>query len=437
MKAEQYRELITHISVPDGLNDRVLSAARREASAPRRQQRQPLLRAAVCTACALALVLGTVRFVPQPKDTSETGSAPLPQLTYSFGLSAYAAELGTNILPNANGGLALLSSSGVWDPLQGDFTGCLFQVTGEAIEKVTLSVDRGGLYRSETRTNLTEEAVQALLKAEENGELVGSIYGTDEDAPKNAEVMTVLGQTVTVDYDPAASYGFWVPPEELPKEADDLRQTMWSGIDIFDGAHLTVEVTFTDGETQSQTYTLSTGRLRLNRYENGIWTVLPQLAGDEEPFVYGIYAASETACRWLQWPVQGSSTISLSNPYGARTNPGGQGETVHNGIDIPAEAGSAVLAAADGTVTETGFDAEQGNYLIIDHGDGLTTLYAACQNVEAAKGDTVQAGDPIAAVGSTGRSTGAHLHLEVRQDGQTQDPVAYFSADVRETLRMG
>lgn len=185
MKAEQYRELMTHISVPDGLNDRVLSAARREASASQRQPRRPLLRAAVCTVCALALVLGTVRFVPQPK------------------------------------------------------------------------------------------------------------------------------------------------------EADDLRQTMWSG------------------------------------------------------------------------------------------------------IDIPAEAGSKVLAAADGTVTETGFDVERGNYLIIDHGDGLTTLYAACQNVEAAKGDTVQAGEPIAAVGSTGRSTGAHLHLEVRQDGQAQDPVAYFSADVRETLRMG
>lgn len=64
-----------------------------------------------------------------------------------------------------------------------------------------------------------------------------------------------------------------------------------------------------------------------------------------------------------------------------------------------------MLAAADGTVTETGFDTERGNYLMIDHGDGLTTLYAACSKVDVNEGDPVKAGTPIAAVGSTGRST--------------------------------
>ena len=276
-----------------------------------------------------------------------------------------------------------------------------------------------------------------LWQAEENGELVCSVYGADEGAPMNADVMTALGSNITVDYDPSASYGFWVPPEELPTASDDMKQDTWDSIDTFDGAHLTVEATFLDGKTESRTYTLSTGRLRLDRYENGTWTVLPQLAGDEEAYVYGIYAVSEEESRWFQWPVEGSNTISLSNPFGARWNPGGQGKTVHNGIDIPAERGTPVLAAADGTVTETGFDTERGNYLMIDHGDGLATLYAACSKVDVNEGDPVKAGTPIAAVGSTGRSTGPHLHFEVRQDGVPQNPTVYFDADVRSTLRMG
>ena len=310
-------------------------------------------------------------------------------------------------------------------------------MTGENLQKVTLSVDRGGLYRSETRKALSNDEVQALWQAEENGELVCSVYGADEGAPMNADVMTALGSDVTVDYDSSASYGFWVPPEELPTASDDMKQDTWDSIDTFNGAHLTVEATFLDGKTESRTYTLSTGRLRLDRYENGTWTVLPQLAGDEEAYVYGIYAVSEEESRWFQWPVEGSNTISLSNPFGARWNPGGQGKTVHNGIDIPAERGTPVLAAADGTVTETGFDTERGNYLMIDHGDGLTTLYAACSKVDVNEGDPVKAGTPIAAVGSTGRSTGPHLHFEVRQDGAPQNPMAYFDADVRSTLRMG
>lgn len=329
-----YHDLMEQISVPGGLNDRVLQAVRQEAAGVGTRRKRTALRAAVCAACALALVLGTVRLAP--RSAEEPG---LPQLTYSFGLTAYAADIGETIVPNANGGLALRSGTGIWDPLQGYFTGCLFQVTGENLQKVTLSVDRGGLYRSETRKALSNDEAQALWQAEENGELVCSVYGADEGAPMNADVMTALGSDVTVDYDPSASYGFWVPPEELPTASGDMKQDTWDSIDTFDGAHLTVEATFLDGKTESRTYTLSTGRLRLDRYENGTWTVLPQLAGDEEAYVYGIYAVSEEESRWFQWPVEGSNTISLSNPFGARWNPGGQGKTVHNGIDIPAERG--------------------------------------------------------------------------------------------------
>ena len=414
-----YRKLMEQIGVPKELESRVLSAARRQA-APRTAPRRigQLLRGAVCAACALALVLGTVRLAPRE------GAA----LDYAFGLTAYAAETGETVLPNANGALALTSGTGIASEETGHYTGCLFQVTGEGIETVSLSVDRGGLYRSETRTGLTDGEVRRLFQQQERGELVCDVYGEDENAPMNAEVMTALGAGVTERFDPEVRYGFWVPAYEADPDAD-LRQAAWDSIDTFDGAKLTVTVTFADGGEQSKTYTLSTGRLRVEYGEDGTRTMLPQLAGDEEPFVYGVYAASETESRWLQWPVQDSRTVWKGNSYGIING------KLHSGIDIPADQGAVILAAADGTVTEVGFDRERGNYLVLDHGGGLTTLYAHCRNVDVKEGDMVKTGEMVGAVGSTGMSTGPHLHFEVRQDGEAQNPVVYFDSEIRETLR--
>ena len=429
-----YRKLMEDISVPEELETKVLWAARRqraEAGDTRRQAKgrwRPVLRGAVCAACALALVLGTVHLRPVGKSGEEPGSTPVMTLDYAFGLTAYAAETGETVRPNANGGLAFDSSSGMASEEIGHYTGCLFRVTGEGIRTVSLTVDRGGLYRSETRTGLTTEEVRKLWQVEEAGGPVCDVYGEDEDGPMNAEVMTALGASVTEDYDPEVRYGFWVPKYHEDPDAD-LRQAAWASIDTFDSTRLTVTVTFADGGKQSKTYTLSTGRLRVEYGEDGTRTMLPQLAGDDEPSVYGVYAASETESRWLRWPVQDSRTVWKGNPYGIING------KAHNGIDIPADQGAVILAAADGAVTEVGFDPEKGNYLVLDHGDGLTTLYAHCRNVDVEKGDTVKAGEMVAAVGSTGMSTGPHLHFEVRQDGEAQNPVAYFDSEVRDTLR--
>ena len=429
-----YRKLMQDISVPKELETKVLWAARQqntEQAAPKRFPKRnwrPILRGAVCAACALALVLGTVHLRPVEKSGEQMGNTPVMTLDYAFGLTAYAAETGETVRPNANGGLAFASGSGMAGEEIGYYTGCLFQVTGEEIERVSLSVDRGGLYRSETRTGLTAEEVRKLWQAEEAGGPVCSVYGKDENGPMNAEVMTALGTSVTEEFDPEVRYGFWVPEYREDPDAD-MRQAHWDSIDTFDGARLTVTVTFADGGEQSKTYTLSTGRLRVEYGADGTQTMLPQLAGDDEPFVYGVYAASETESRWLRWPVQDSRTVWKGNPYGIING------KLHSGIDIPADQGAVILAAADGTVTETGFDAARGNYLVLDHGDGLTTLYAHCRNVDVKEGDTVKVGEMVAAVGSTGMSTGPHLHFEVRQAGEAQNPVAYFDSDIRDTLR--
>ena len=427
-----YRKLMEDIPVPGELETRVLRAAQRvEQAGPKRLAKRgwkPVLRGAVCAACALALVLGTVHLRPVEERGEQPGNTPVMTLDYSFGLTACAADTGETVRPNANGGLAFDSGSGIASEEAGHYTGCLFQVTGEGIETVSLSVDRGGLYRSEILTGLTDGEVRKLWQAEEAGGPVCSVYGEDEDSPMNAEVMTALGSSVTEDYDPEVRYGFWVPEYYEDPDAD-LRQATWASIDTFDGARLTVTAAFADGGEQSKTYTLSTGRLRVEYGEDGTRTMLPQLAGDEEPFVYGVYAASETESRWLQWPVQDSRTVWKGNPYGIING------KLHSGIDIPADQGAVILAAADGTVTEVGFDRERGNYLVLDHGGGLTTLYAHCRNVDVKEGDMVKTGEMVGAVGSTGMSTGPHLHFEVRQDGEAQNPVVYFDSEIRETLR--
>lgn len=300
----KYQTMMEDIPTPAGLNERVLRAAQQqtaEQAGPRRLVRRrgrPMLRAAVCAACALALVLGTVRFYPAEQAgvsaDGKPGSAVLaPSL--SFGLVAYAASTGEVRPAGAGGSLALENGSGMASGKIGHFTGCLFRVTGEGIQTVSLSIDRGGLYRSRTLTGLDTEDVRRLFALEADGVSVYSVYGENENGPMNAEEMTALGTAVTEDYDPEVSYGFWVPQElyQMEDPDGDLRQSSWDSIDTFDGAILTVAVTFEGGAERTQSYRLSTGRLRMEYDESGTANVLPEWAESEEPCIYGVLAVPE------------------------------------------------------------------------------------------------------------------------------------------------
>lgn len=155
-------------------------------------------------------------------------------------------------------------------------------------------------------------------------------------------------------------------------------------------------------------------------YEDGVLTGLEFLSGEEQA---AFTAQRESAGERMAWPV--TDFKAVVSAFGPRANPGGQSETVHGGIDIAAFAGTDIFAALDGTVAEAGFDSVRGNYLLVDHGGGLETLYAHCQGLCAEAGDAVEQGQVIAQVGSTGQSTGPHLHFEVRRDGELQDPFDY------------
>ncbi|GMV92350.1 MAG: hypothetical protein AMXMBFR82_21280 [Candidatus Hydrogenedentota bacterium] len=125
------------------------------------------------------------------------------------------------------------------------------------------------------------------------------------------------------------------------------------------------------------------------------------------------------------WPVRGRKGIVTSR-YGYRKDPFTRDLSFHDGFDISAPYGSPIVATARGKVVFSGWDKYLGNCVKVDHGNGLTTVYGHMQKCTVSEGDTVSRGDQVGKLGSTGRSTGAHIHYEVRKNGKALDPEKYL-----------
>jgi len=131
-------------------------------------------------------------------------------------------------------------------------------------------------------------------------------------------------------------------------------------------------------------------------------------------YVGGVYA----------WPTPGY--YKITDEFGQRIHPILKKPSFHTGVDIAAPSGTAILAANAGDVIVAKYNSAYGNYVVIDHGGGQTTLYAHMSKMLVKVGDTVKKGGTIGKVGSTGYSTGAHLHFEIRINGTAVDPMKYF-----------
>lgn len=123
------------------------------------------------------------------------------------------------------------------------------------------------------------------------------------------------------------------------------------------------------------------------------------------------------------WP---TDSERVTSPYGKREDPFSGRLTMHAGMDIGGSVGDPVYAAADGKVVDTGYTSARGNYITISHPSGLKTNYMHLNKILTEVGSTVKQGDTIAELGSTGRSTGPHLHIEVVKNGSTVDPANYL-----------
>ena len=128
----------------------------------------------------------------------------------------------------------------------------------------------------------------------------------------------------------------------------------------------------------------------------------------------------------LMRPIRGGA--SVSSPFGTRVDPFTRGFALHTGLDLRAEYGAPARATAPGRVTAAEFAGGYGNMVEIDHGHGLTTRFGHLARIAVRPGQRVAAGEAVGFVGSTGRSTGAHLHYETRIDGEPVDPQRFLDA---------
>ena len=135
---------------------------------------------------------------------------------------------------------------------------------------------------------------------------------------------------------------------------------------------------------------------------------------EEHPYTGGAF----------RWPCPSSTRVT--SDYGTRVSTMSGASSNHKGIDIGASAGADIIAAADGTVTAASYSSAAGNYVMLDHGGGLYTVYMHASSLLVSPGQTVSAGDVIAKVGSTGISTGSHLHFGVSLNGSYVSPWSYL-----------
>jgi hypothetical protein len=142
-----------------------------------------------------------------------------------------------------------------------------------------------------------------------------------------------------------------------------------------------------------------------------------------QAFAYPVVAMAYPA-ESIPSPVQGS----ISSPFGWRMDPMTKRSRYHSGLDIAAPSGTPIYAVQPGWVVFSGTYAGYGNLMVVEHAQGLHTWYAHTSVLLKQPGEWVNAGDNIALVGSTGRSTGPHLHFEVRIQGEATDPLQYLAA---------
>lgn len=136
------------------------------------------------------------------------------------------------------------------------------------------------------------------------------------------------------------------------------------------------------------------------------------------------------------WPIDENVKSIISSKYGYRTNPVTGKYSFHNGLDIAAPKGSAVIASERGKVTDTGKHKNLGNYVKLSHNDGTYSLYGHLSKITTTKGKNVRRSQKIGEVGSTGRSTGAHLHYSLHRDGKSINPIAYLKHNDKKAIAL-
>ncbi len=182
------------------------------------------------------------------------------------------------------------------------------------------------------------------------------------------------------------------------------------------------------GNADSQAIAVSRGGLSatLLRTELSILKLQDELPAVEDNLRTSEKSIAAAQARQAATPSIWPTTGTITSGYGYRQNPFGWGKQFHSGLDIGARTGTPIYATAKGVINYSGYQSGYGYVVFINHGYGYSTTYAHMSKFVVKRGQSVQKGQLIGYVGSTGRSTGPHLHYEVRINGGTQNPINYL-----------
>ena len=226
--------------------------------------------------------------------------------------------------------------------------------------------------------------------------------------------------------------------QEKTKQIEEEQKAQKELVKLYDEKYAEMEKVLEEKKAKIAAY-----KKDMNKYQQLIdankkadQEVLNQLARQQSPSGSSRHQVSiqhddtvyPTGSGSMGWPVpsRSASSSSLSSGFVNRRNPVTGRQESHSGYDIPAGYGAAIVAAESGTVTYAGWMNGYGNTVMIDHGNGLSTLYGHNSSLTVSKGQTVQRGQTIAKCGSTGMSTGNHCHFSVLQNGAYVNPASYL-----------
>ena len=261
----------------------------------------------------------------------------------------------------------------------------------------------------------TIEDVSLNKEPEYELKLVSRTENTEEK-----EVVQELKEeaTVTYKYYEIAVQETVVEKVNTSEEAEELVNEIKEENDS-EEIDLSIVEKYTQNEEEANTSDLEVAKANVQETVQTAIEEIEQQKEEEErwnalPSINGIKLAVT--------PIEGT----ITSRYGVSSN---IRKSTHTGLDISAVTGTDIKVVADGTVISAGYSGSYGYLVKVDHGNGVETWYAHTSKMYVKKGDTVKAGDVIAAVGSTGNSTGPHLHLEIRVNGEHVDPQDYLYKD--------
>ena len=258
----------------------------------------------------------------------------------------------------------------------------------------------------------TIEDIQLNEQPEYELKLVSRTESTEEK-----EVVQELKEetTITYKYYEIAVQENVVEKVNTSKEAEELVNEIKKENNS-EEINLSIVEKYTQNDEEANTSDLEVAKEKVQETVKTAIQEIEQQKEEEErwnalPSIHGIKLAVT--------PIEGT----ITSRYGVSSS---IRKSTHTGLDISAVTGTDIKVVADGTVISAGYSGSYGYLVKVDHGNGVETWYAHTSKMYVKKGDTVKAGDVIAAVGSTGNSTGPHLHLEIRIDGKTVNPQKYL-----------